>query len=222
MPRAHLILQHGQQITQDLEPLRQQADALVHLQVAAHGAVDGLQLRFGPHELRAVEHAALQVDVDAQDEELPDLLVDLRPAEGDAARHGQLLGQRVRARDGGAEQVLEEAGLDALAQRVADGEFGHVVLLLAQGDEVVVDARLVLARVVEVEVLRLDVGGREGFAGGELGYVVQEARFLRRGHAPDDDGAVVEEEDFGGVDAGVEVDGVFVAEMGVGDEVGGD
>ena len=40
-----------------------------------------------------------------------------------------------------------------------DGQLGHVVALLAQGDEVVVDARLVLARVVEVEVLRLDVGG---------------------------------------------------------------
>ena len=161
------------------------------------------------------------MDVDAQDEQLPDLLGDLGAAESDAARQGQLLGQRVRAGDGGAEQVLEEAGLDALAQGVADGELGHVVLLLAQRDEVVVDARLVLARVVKVEVFRLDVGGREGLAGGEFGYVVQEARFLREGHAPDDDGAVVEEEDFGGVDAGVEIEAVFVAEVRVGDEVRG-
>ena len=53
---------------------------------------------------------------------------------------------------------------------MGDGEFGHVVLLLAQGDEIVVDPGLILARVVEVEVLSLHVVGAEllGFELGDL------------------------------------------------------
>lgn len=148
------------------------------------------------------------MDVDAEHKQLTDLLRDFRPAERDAARERELLRQRPRQRNGRAQPVLKEAGLDALAQRVADGEFGHVVLLLAQGDEVVVDARLVLARVVEIEVFRLDVLPREGFARGEFRDVGEEAGLLRRGHTPDYHCAVVEEEDLGCVDAGVEVEGI--------------
>ncbi len=118
----------------------------------------------------------------------------------------------MREGDGGAEEVFEEGGLDALGQGVRDGEFGHVVLLLAEADEVVVDARLVLARVVEVEVLDLHVVGRE-FLGREFGDVFQEALFLGGCHAPDDDGAVFEEEDFRGVDLGVEVECVWAGGM---------
>ena len=109
--RPDLVLQHGQQIAQHVEPLHQQADALVHLEVAAHGAVDGRQLRLRPHQLGRVEHGALQVDVDAQDEELADLLVDGAPRQGDAAGGGEEGGERRRGGDGGGEEVFEEGGL---------------------------------------------------------------------------------------------------------------
>lgn len=207
MLRPHLVLEHSQQVRNHIQPLRQQPHPLVHLQIAPHRAVHRLELRLRPHQLGAVEHGTLQVDVDAQDEELPDLHRDLASCQRDGAGEGELRGEGVREGDGGAEEVFEEGGLDALGQGVRDGEFGHVVLLLAQADEVVVDARLVLARVVEVEVLDLHVVGGE-FLGREFGDVFEEALFLRGGHAPDYDGAVFEEEDFRGVDLGVEVEGV--------------
>ena len=144
------------------------------------------------------------MDVDAQHEQLPDLLMDLATGQRDGSCEGDLLRQGLRGRDVGRQAVLEQGRLDGLGERVRDGQLGHVVALLAQGDEVVVDARLVLARVVEVEVLRLDVGGREGILL-EAGDLAQELRFLREGHAPDDDGPVGEEEDLGDVDGGVEV-----------------
>jgi len=40
---------------------------------------------------------------------------------------------------------------------VTDGQLGHVVPLLAQGNEVVVNTSLVLASIVEIELLGLDV-----------------------------------------------------------------
>ena len=110
----------------------------------------------------------------------------------------------MRCGDGGGEEVFEEGGLDALGEGVRDGEFGHVILLLAQGDEVVVDARLVLARVVKVEVFDLDVGWGEflGFVARDFG---EEVRFLLRRHAPDHHRAVLEEEDFGRVHVRVKI-----------------
>lgn len=76
---AQLLLEHGEQVGDDVEALRQQADALVHLEVAADGLVDGLELGLDPEELGRVEHGAVEVDADAQDEELSDLHVDVRP-----------------------------------------------------------------------------------------------------------------------------------------------
>ena len=40
---------------------------------------------------------------------------------------------------------------------MGDGEFDHVILLLAEGYEVVVDSSLVLAGVVEIEIFGLHV-----------------------------------------------------------------
>lgn len=76
--------------------------------------------------------------------------------------------------------------LRALCQCVADGEFGHVIALLAQGDEVIVDSRLVLAGVVEVEFFRLDIIFTQ-FLLLELGDLFQEALFFLHRHAPYDD-----------------------------------
>ena len=62
---TELVLEYGEEIGDDVETLRKQTYALVHLQVAADGLVDGLQVRLHPEELRRVEHAAVEVDVDA-------------------------------------------------------------------------------------------------------------------------------------------------------------
>ena len=87
---------------------------------------------------------------------------------------------------------------------MADRELGHVIPLFPQGNEIVVYPRLVLARVIEVEVLRLHVVGRQ-LLRLELGYIFQKALLVRKRHAPDHHRAVLEEEDFGSVDMSVEV-----------------
>ena len=40
---------------------------------------------------------------------------------------------------------------------MGDGEFGHIVLLLAEGYKIVVDSSLVLAGIIEVEILGLHI-----------------------------------------------------------------
>lgn len=112
-------------------------------------------------------------------------------------------------RDSGREEVFEKRCLYRLRQSVGYGEFSHVILLLAQANEVVVDSCLILARVVEVEVLDLDVLGAE-FLGFESGDFFQETLFLGWCHAPDHDGAIVEKEYFRGVDLGIEVEGIWM------------
>ena len=144
--------------------------------------------------------------VDPEDEKLADLLVDLPAAESDGTGQGDLGGERGRQRDCGREKVFEEGGLDALRQSVGDGEFGHVVLLLAEGDEVIVYPGLVFSCVVEVEVFRLDVVCPE-FLGFEFGNLFEKTLFFLKCHAPDHNGTVVKEKDFWSVDFGVEVQG---------------
>ena len=97
-----------------------------------------------------------------------------------------------------------EADLDALRQRVRNRQLGHVIVLVAQRDKVVVDAGLVLARVVKVEALRLDVVGPQ-LLHLELCNLLKKPLLLRRRHAPDDDNAVVEQKHLGRVHVDVEV-----------------
>ena len=87
---------------------------------------------------------------------------------------------------------------------MADGQLGHVVFLLAEADEVVVDAGLILAGVVKVEVFRLHVlfGQLLAF---ELGDVFEETLLVLQRHAPDHHGAIFKEEHLGGVDLRVEI-----------------
>ena len=89
---------------------------------------------------------------------------------------------------------------------MGDGELGHVVLLLAEGDEVVVDSSLVLSGVVEVEVFRLHVVFAE-FLGFEFGDFFEEALFLLQCHAPDYHGSVVKKKDFWRMDLCVKIQG---------------
>jgi len=88
MSVRQLVLQHLQEICNDVQPLGQQADSLVHFKITSDGLVDGFELGFGPHEFGGVEDRALQVNVDAQDEELADLHVDFAAGEVDAAGTG--------------------------------------------------------------------------------------------------------------------------------------
>lgn len=85
MRMRQLILQHLQQICDDIQPLRQETNSLVHLQIASHSLVDGLKLGLSPHQFGRVEDRALQVDVDAEDEELADLHVDFAAGKVDTA-----------------------------------------------------------------------------------------------------------------------------------------
>lgn len=103
-----LVLQHRQQISNDIQPLRNQANSLVHLEIAPGSLVKGLQLGLHPEELGGVQHGAVEVDVDPQDEELADLHVDLLPAQVDFARQGNLGRNVLAGLDGGSDEFFEE------------------------------------------------------------------------------------------------------------------
>ena len=60
---------------------------------------------------------------------------------------------------------------------MTDGQLGHVIPLLAQGNEVVVNASLVLASVVEIELFGLNVVFAQ-FLLFEFGDFFEEALFL--------------------------------------------
>ena len=62
---TELVLEHSQEVGDDVETLREQTYSLVHLQVASHGLVNGFEVRLDPEQLGRVEHAAVEVDVDA-------------------------------------------------------------------------------------------------------------------------------------------------------------
>lgn len=100
MTVAKLSLEHSQQVGNDVETLREETDALVHLQVTPDGLVHGLELGFHPEQLRGVEDGAVEVDADAEDEELADLHVDLRSPERNLARRGYLGGDVFARFDG--------------------------------------------------------------------------------------------------------------------------
>jgi hypothetical protein len=212
MPPTPLLPQNRQQIGDDIQPLRQQLHPLPNLEITPHRSIHGLEMRLRPHQLGTIEHRALQMNINSQNEQLPDLHIQLPPTEIDRPRLRDQGRQRRRILDGGGDEVLKQAGLDRLGERVADGQLDHVVLGLAQADEVVVDARLVVARVVEVEVLRLRRLGRQRCRG-ELAHVGQQSPLLRGRHPPHHDCAVVEDEDLGRRDRAGEVGVVARVEL---------
>ncbi|KAF1731549.1 hypothetical protein CRV24_007735 [Beauveria bassiana] len=109
---AQLVLEHGEEIGNDVQALRQEADALVHLKVAADGLVDGLELGLDPEELGRVKHGAVEVDVDAQNEELANLHVNLRPAQRNLAGEGNLRGNVFARLDRRRDELLEQGRLN--------------------------------------------------------------------------------------------------------------
>ena len=111
MRMTQLILQHSQQIPDNTNPLLHQLDPLIHLEIGPDSLVDGFELGFGPHQFRGVEDGALEVDVDAEDEELADLHVDFAAGEVDAAGGGDGRGDGLRGGDGGGEEVFVEGCL---------------------------------------------------------------------------------------------------------------
>ena len=89
---------------------------------------------------------------------------------------------------------------------MGNGEFSHVVLLLAERYEIVVDASLVFAGIVEIKILSLHVVLAK-FLGFKFRYFFQETLLLLYCHAPDHHSAVFEKKDFRRVDLGVKVQG---------------
>ena len=101
------------------------------------------------------------------------------------------------------------AHLDALRQRVADRELGHVVSLLTEADEVVVYPGLVFACIIKIKVLGLDIVLAQLF-GLKLGNVFEEALFLHQGHTPYHNGTVFEEKHLWSVHLSIEVESIWV------------
>lgn len=113
------------------------------------------------------------MDVDTQDEELANLHIDLRTAQCDLASQGNLGRNIFASVHCCCNELFEKRGLvlvsvmlssaagatylDALCQGMGNRQLRHVVGLVSQGDKIVVDTRLVLLGVVEVEMFRLNV-----------------------------------------------------------------
>ena len=117
---------------------------------------------------------------------------------------------------------------------MTNSQLRHIIPLLPERNKIIIDPGLVLAGIIEIKLFGLDV------IFGELLILeprdfLQETLFFARGHAPEDDDAVFEEEGFRDVDCGVEVrrdgsvewgggvgsGGGFVGEVGGGVVVGG-
>ena len=62
---AKLVFKHSEKVSDDVETFREQTDTLVHFQVAPYSLVDGLKVWLNPEQLRGIENAAVEVDVDA-------------------------------------------------------------------------------------------------------------------------------------------------------------
>lgn len=108
---AQQVLQHSQQIGDNIQPIRKHGHALVHLQVRPHSLVHGLEVRLDPEDLWGVEDGAVEVDVDAEGEKLADLHVDLLAREKYLPRQGDLVRDLLAGFYRGCHELLEERGL---------------------------------------------------------------------------------------------------------------
>lgn len=106
------ILEDGKQVGYDVEPIGKQTDSLVHFQVAPDSLVDGFELGLDPKDLGCVEDGAVEVDVDAEGEELADLHVDFRPRKSYLASEGELVGYFLACFNSQSKGLFEEGSLD--------------------------------------------------------------------------------------------------------------
>lgn len=77
MGMRQLIFQDLEKIGNDIESFGEKRHSLIHLQVASNSLVYRIELWFCPHQFWRIEDGSLQMDVDAQDEQLADLHIDL-------------------------------------------------------------------------------------------------------------------------------------------------
>ncbi|KAI3476589.1 hypothetical protein L1887_61831 [Cichorium endivia] len=188
---GHLVLQELQHVLEHLDAGIEQIDALWDLQIAPRGRIERFQIGLPPKDLGAIDDAADEMDVHAQDEQMADLLHDFGGGHADLAALGDALRDVLGAFDRIVDDALEEGDLGRLRQRVRQTQLGHVRRTPTQRDHVVVDARVVGK--VPVQILALDVL-RSQTLHLESTQLAQEALLFHQGHAPDDDGAVVHDE----------------------------
>ena len=100
--------------------------------------------------------------------------------------------------------LIAQTYLCTLRKSMADRKLGHIIPLLPQRDKVIVYPRLVLPRIIKVELFRLNVIFAQLLLL-ELRYLLKKALFFLQRHAPDYHNAVLEEEHLRYVDCGVEV-----------------
>lgn len=112
VPMAEQVLQDREQIGDNVEPVVEQADTLVHLEIAPDGLIDGFELGLDPKYLWGVEDRSVEVDVDAEGEELADLHVDFGAGERELAGDGDFVGDFLARFDGRGYELFEEGGLE--------------------------------------------------------------------------------------------------------------
>lgn len=117
---------------------------------------------------------------------------------------------------------------------MTNSQLSHIIPLLPERNKIIIDPGLILAGIIEIKLFGLDIIFGELLVLEPRNFL-QEPLFFARGHAPEDDDAVFEEEDLRDVDCGVEVwgdgpvewgggvggGGGFVGEVGGGVVVGG-
>ena len=89
-----------------------------------------------------------------------------------------------------------------------DRKLNHIIGLIPQCDKIVIDSRLILAGVVEVETLSLHIIRRK-FLHLKLCNLLQEPLLILETHSPDDHNTIVEEKHLRRMNLGIEIYGVW-------------
>lgn len=107
MTVTQLVLQHSQQVSNDVQTICQQTNSLVHFQITSHSLVHRLQLRFYPEQLRCVQYRSVEMDVDAENKQLANLHVNLGATQVNLAGQGNLRRNVLASLDSRRNQLFE-------------------------------------------------------------------------------------------------------------------